>query len=92
MNKTELIERIAATTKMSQKDTNAFFKGFVEVVEATLKNGDDVVIPGFGSFVIATRSARTARNFHTGKNIEVPATKCVRFKVGKTLKEAVKAS
>jgi DNA-binding protein HU-beta len=90
MNKTELIESIAAKAEISQKDAGIFLNALIDVAEDTLKSGDSIVIPGFGSFVVAERAARKARDFRTGQNVDVPASRCVRFKVGKTLKDMVK--
>ena len=90
MNKTELTEAIADKAQISQKDAGLFLNAFIEVTEETLKNNDSIVIPGFGSFIVAERAARKARDFRTGQNVDVPASRCVRFKVGKTLKDMVK--
>lgn len=90
MNKTELIEAIAEKLGAAPKETAGFLNAFIEVTEETLKEGDSIVIPGFGSFIVADRAARMARDFKTGKHVQVAASKCVRFKVGKTLKDIVK--
>ena len=55
-----------------------------------MKKGEDVAIIGFGTFSVAERAARTARNFRTNELIDVPASKTVKFKVGKGLKDSVK--
>jgi DNA-binding protein HU-beta len=47
-------------------------------------------LPGFGSFSISTRKARSGRNPQTGKEITIPATKVAKFKAGKKLAQAVK--
>ena len=90
MNKTELIHKVAECCKMSQKDVGSCLNSIVETIQKELKSGGDIVIPGFGAFSVAERSARQARNFQTGKMMKIPATKTVKFKVGKTLKDAVK--
>lgn len=90
MNKTELVEAIANKSGSTQKDAAEFLNAFVAVAEETLGRDESVVIPGFGSFVVADRAARMARDFKTGQHVQVAASKCVRFKVGKTLKDIVK--
>jgi DNA-binding protein HU-beta len=72
------------------KDGEEFLQAFVEVVEKALAEGDDVALVGFGTFSVAERSARIGRNFKTGKAIQVPASKTVKFKPGKNLKDAVR--
>jgi DNA-binding protein HU-beta len=48
-----------------------------------------VQLPGFGSFSVSERAARQGRNPATGATIDIPASKNVRFKMGKELKEAL---
>ena len=89
MNKTEFIEQIASEAGLSNEDVTKFLNAFTNVIQKTLGKGDNVTLVGFGQFLVADRSARSARDFKTGKTINVPATKAVKFKPGKGLKEAV---
>ena len=50
---------------------------------------EKLTLTGFGSFVVEKREARIGRNPRTGSQIEIPAAKVVKFRVGKTLKNAV---
>jgi DNA-binding protein HU-beta len=59
------------------------------IIGATLKKGDTVAITGFGSFKVVDRKARKGRNPRTGKEIQIPASKAVKFTPGKALKESV---
>lgn len=61
---------------------------FTTIVEA-LRAGETAKVPGFGSFSISERAARKGRNPATGETIKIKASKSVRFKVGKELKESV---
>ncbi len=53
-----------------------------------MRKGEDISIVDFGQFCVTERAARMARDFKTGKPMEVPAMKSVKFKAGKSLKEA----
>jgi len=88
MNKKEIIAKIAEKTGLAQKDAHAFLDGFVEVVKEAVRKEEDVSIVDFGQFCVAERAARRARDFKTGKEMMVPAMKAVKFKPGKSLKEA----
>ncbi len=90
MTKTELIHKVSEDCGLSQKDVGSCLNSIIETIQKELQNDGEVMLPGFGSFSVAIRSARQARNFKTGEMIDVPETKTVKFKVGKTLKEAVK--
>jgi DNA-binding protein HU-beta len=89
MNKTELCKAIADESGLAMKDGEKFLNSLMDVVPKTLKNGEDITLIGFGSFSLTKRSARIGRNFQTGKPIKVPASKSVKFRPGKKLKNAV---
>ncbi len=90
MNKIDFVRAIAENSGLTIKDTGKFLDSFIEVTKSTLSKGEEIVIIGFGTFSVGERSARPGRDFKTGKIIEVPASKVIKFKVGKGLKEAVK--
>jgi DNA-binding protein HU-beta len=89
MNKSELVEAIAHGSGVTKADANRVLDTFMMTVTDALKSGDQVVLPGFGSFSIGNRSARTGRNPQTGQTIQIKASRVAKFKAGKTLKEAV---
>jgi len=90
MTKAELIEKIAAKAKISKKAANVAINTFVSATTNALKRGERVALVGFGTFSVAKRKARTARNPRTGETINVPARKAPKFKAGRELKKAVK--
>ena len=89
MNKTELVSSVAEIAGVSKKDTEQVLNAFFSTVQKTLKQNDKVQIPGFGSFEVRERAARTGRNPHTGETIEIAAAKVPAFKPGKSLKDAI---
>lgn len=89
MNKTELINQIAESADISKKSAADALQAFMTTVTETLKTGDKLSLIGFGSFSVRERSTRTCRNPQTGKSMEVPAKKVVRFKIGSKLSAAV---
>ena len=90
VNRTQLVEALASDVGASKAMAEKFLNSFVEVVTKHLKKGADINITGFGSFRVASTKARTGVNPKTRKPLQIKAGKAVRFKVGKTLKEAVK--
>lgn len=89
MNKTELVSSVAEIAGVSKKDTEQVLNAFFSTVQKTLKQNDKVQIPGFGTFEVRERAARTGRNPHTGETIEIAAAKVPAFKPGKSLKDAI---
>lgn len=89
MNKAELIATMAETSGVSKKDTEQVLNAFIATVQKTLKQDGKVQIPGFGSFEVRKRAARSGRNPLTGEAIEIAAAKAPAFKAGKGLKDAI---
>ena len=89
MNKSELVEALANGSGITKAAANRVLETFVDTVTVALKRGDQVVLPGFGSFSTGNRSARTGRNPQTGATIQIKASRVAKFKAGKSLKEAV---
>jgi DNA-binding protein HU-beta len=68
--------------------TEAFEAVFAAIADA-VRSGESAKVPGFGSFSLSERAARKGRNPATGQTINIRASKSVRFKPGKELKESV---
>ena len=89
MNKSELIDVVAAQAEISKATAGRALDAVVAGVVEALKGGDSVTLVGFGSFYVGERAARTGRNPRTGKNINIQAAKVPKFRAGKGLKDAV---
>ena len=89
MNKTELIEAIAASADIPKTTAGRALDAVMENITNALKSGDSVVLVGFGTFTVKDRAARTGRNPKTREEIAIPASKVPGFKAGKALKDAV---
>lgn len=89
MNKSELIDAIAASADIPKATAGRALDAVIESVTGALKGGDSVVLVGFGTFAVKERAARTGRNPQTGKEIKIAAAKVPGFKAGKALKDAV---
>ena len=89
MNKSELIDAIAAASGLSKADAGRALDGFTSAVTGALKGGDSVSMVGFGTFAVKHRAARSGRNPRTGETIQIKASKQPKFKAGKALKDSV---
>ena len=89
MNKTQLIEHIAATTDLSKAAAGRVLSTVLDSVSKTLKKGGTVSLTGFGSFSVTKRKARIGRNPKTGDALKIEAAKVPHFRPSKGLKDAL---
>ena len=89
MNKAELIEQVARAADLSHAYAQRAVDAMFSAISNTLRNGESVMLTGFGSFSVAQRAQRSGRNPRTGEPITIAASRNPRFKAGKGLKDAI---
>ena len=89
MNKNELVAAVADKTGLSKADSGKAVDATFEAITDSLKDGTEVRLVGFGSFVVTNRAASEGRNPRTGETIQIPASRQPKFKAGKGLKDAL---
>ena len=87
MNKTDLVNVVAANTQISKKDVDAVVAATLTAVADALKSGDKVQLIGFGNFEVKEVAAHEGRNPKTGETIQIPAVKKPSFTASKVLKD-----
>jgi DNA-binding protein HU-beta len=90
MNKSQLIEAVAKSTKLTKVDAENFLNATLDTIKKSVKKGEDVTLVGFGTFTKTKRKARTGRNPQTGKEIKIPAMTVPKFRAGREFKDAIK--
>ena len=89
MNKTELVHSVAREANLTQDEALRILNAFIKTITKSLKDGNSVVIAGFGSFNVKQREARDGRNPKTGEIIKIKPSKLASFKAGKSLKDSI---
>lgn len=89
MNKTELVEKIAASAEISKADAKKALEATVAAIKDALVAGDKVALVGFGTFAVNERPAREGINPATKEKIQIEAKKVVKFKAGAELNAAL---
>ncbi len=89
MKKEDLVKQVSKKTGISQRKVLGVINSFIEALREGIEKDGKVVLVGFGTFEVRTRKARKGRNPRTGKPINIPAKKYVKFKPGKALKAKV---
>ncbi|HNZ83918.1 MAG TPA: HU family DNA-binding protein [Candidatus Pacearchaeota archaeon] len=90
MTKQELAEALASKLELSKAKAEECINLIVDEITRTLSKGGEVVITGFGKFVVSKRKARQGRNPKTGEVVQIAAKTTPKFRAGKALKDAVK--
>ena len=87
--KADVVDSIAERADLSKKQAADAFDAAIDTITELLKSGERVQLPGFGSFSVSHRAARTGRNPKTGEAIQIAASRAAKFKMGKELKESL---
>ncbi|MBW4056723.1 MAG: HU family DNA-binding protein [Proteobacteria bacterium] len=86
MTKAEFVAAVAAELDVPKTVAAETVDAFLKVTTNLLKANDKITFPGFGTFEVASRAARTGRNPQTGAELKIAASKSGKFSAGKNLK------
>ena len=89
MNKSDLIDAMAADAGISKAAAKAALDSLTSNVTSALKGGGRVSLVGWGTWSVSNRAARSGRNPQTGKTIQIAAKNVVKFKAGAGLSSSV---
>ena len=89
MKKPELAAAIAEKAGVTKEKAGEIINAITDEITNAMTKNDPVTLIGFGTFSLRARSARTGKNPQTGASIQIPASKSVGFKPGKSLKDSV---
>jgi len=87
MSKKDLIDAVAVAAELPKDKAGAAVEAVIRHIEKTMQNGEEVRIPGFGTFKVASRKARKARNPQTGVEMMLEASRVPKFTASKNLKD-----
>ncbi len=87
--KADLVNDVAGSSGADKATVDRVLAAFFENVISQAGRGNKIAWPGFGSFSLTQRSARTGRNPRTGAAVKIPATKAMKFTASSTLKQRV---
>ena len=89
MNKTDLRNAVAEATGLSNNQADQAVTAVLDGIVGAVASGDKVSLPGFGTFEVRERAARTGRNPQTGEEMQIAASKAPAFKAGSAFKQKV---
>ncbi len=80
------VQKAAKGVTLSKKDAEQVLDSTFEVLSRSIKKERRFAFPGFGTFSVRNRKARSGRNPRTGETIKIKASKTVSFKPAPKLK------
>ncbi len=89
MTQSQLVKKLAEATGTNNKSTKSFLESYASIAIEETKNNGLFVLSGIGRLVLVQREARNGRNPATGETIRIPAKKVVKFRVAKSVKDAL---
>ncbi len=89
MSKAQLVDHVATEMGVKKADARKFLDDLVSLAAKEVKRSGQFVLPGIGKLVLAKRKARTGRNPQTGEPIKIPAKTVLKFRLAKSMKDAV---
>jgi DNA-binding protein HU-beta len=89
VTKADIVDKIASATGLTKVETEAVVHGFITTVIEAMRDGRNIEIRGFGSFIVKKRKGRVARNPRTGAQVMVDEHFVPTFKVSKEMKQIV---
>ena len=89
MTKLELVEVVSSKAAITKAEAHKVVDAVLEGVCEGLAADGKVILPGFGSFEVRTRTARVGRNPRTGEQMKIEASRTPAFKPGKGMKDIV---
>lgn len=89
MTQTEIVSTLAEKCGLKKTQAKDFFEALASLATSEVKKSGEFTLPGFGKLVKATRAAREGRNPATGAVIKIAAKTTVKFRIGKSMKDAI---
>ena len=87
VTKSHLINHLHRNHNLSRDESSTTIESLLEIIKHTLESGEDLLVSGFGKFIVKEKKKRRGRNPATGKDLFLDARRIVTFKCSRTLRE-----
>ena len=89
LTKEKIINTLYYQVGLSKSQSRVVIESLLEIIKQTMENGEDLLISGFGKFVVKNKSARRGRNPQTTKDLQLRARRVVVFKISGVLRDKI---
>ena len=92
LTKDNIINEVYAKLDLTKDEARQVVEQLLEIMKQTLQNGEDLLISGFGKFVVKDKEARRGRNPQTRRDLQLRARRVVVFKTSGILRKKINSS
>ena len=92
LTKEKIIDNIYHQVGLSKSQSRAAAEGLLEIIKETLESGENLLISGFGKFLVKEKASRRGRNPQTTEDLQLRARRVVVFKTSGVLRDKINAS
>jgi integration host factor subunit alpha len=92
LTKDKIINEVYTKLDLRKNDARDVVENLLDIMKRTLENGEDLLISGFGKFVVKEKKARRGRNPQTRRDLQLRARRVVVFKTSGILRKKINSS
>jgi integration host factor subunit alpha len=92
LTKDNIINEVYTKLDLKKDEARQVVEQLLEIMKQTLQNGEDLLISGFGKFVVKDKEARRGRNPQTRRDLQLRARRVVVFKTSGILRKKINSS
>ncbi len=89
MTKEKIIDAIYNQVGLSKNQSRMAMERLLDIFKRTLEDGENVLISGFGKFMVKNKSARRGRNPQTTQDLQLRARRVIVFKTSGSLRDKI---
>lgn len=89
LTKEKIINSIYNQVGLSKSQSRIVVERLLGIIKESLESGEDILISGFGKFVVKKKSARRGRNPQTTEDLQLRARRVVVFKTSGVLRNRI---
>ncbi len=89
LTKDKIINKAYTQLDLKKSDARQVVEQLLAIMKRTLQNGEDLLISGFGKFVVKEKKARRGRNPQTRRDLQLRARRVVVFKTSGILRKKI---
>ena len=89
LTKDHIISSIGNRIGVTKYESTRLVESVLETIKTALSNGEDVLITGFGKFIVRKKEARRGRNPATGEDLTLEPRRVITFKCSARMRDRI---